>query len=131
MKPETAKLAAKWWSDHLRGRAPLDNGDKSESGVITFMLASMLQSQKKGGITPEDIDRFEAELGNLLSEQPGKWIVVAVDYGPDLLLSQASERANIDIGITLLPWKTTMTIRDDKITVRCGYGAEAIELGTA
>ena len=43
-----------------------------------------------------------------------------VDYGPDMLLSQAAEEAGLKMEF---PWKTNMWLHNDCVAVRNGYAA--------
>jgi len=121
-----AKAAAKWWADQLRGVAPLDNGDASETGTMTYVLAAMLQDVEKAKQDGAGIDRFEAELaGIIMTQQPRQ---IGVDYHPDYCLAQAAAAAGLPLGMSTLPWKTQMIFEGDAVKVACGYGANFIEI---
>lgn len=126
MNKQTAQKAARWWADQLRGHAKLDNGDQSETGAMTFVMSRILQSKEKAGQTPAQVDRFESALAILIYK--GDFDFIDVDYHPDPILEQAADEAGLSLGMASLPWKTTMHIDGDKVTVRCGYGAPAEEL---
>lgn len=129
MNEAIAQKAAKWWADHLRQPVTvLDNGDNSETGAMTFVMAMILQGVEKGKQDPATIDKFEQELAKKIQTLTGKWITVATDYGPDKILSDAAECAGLRLGMTTLPWKTIMWIEGDRILVAEGYGANQIEL---
>jgi hypothetical protein len=128
MNEQTAQKFAKWWADHLRCNAKLDNGDKSYQGAMTLGLASMLQEKEKAGQTLEQIDKFEKELAGLLLQDSRDFVYVSVDYAPDCMLSFAAEKANLQLGSTTLPWKTNMWINKDEIEIRCGYYGEIQKL---
>jgi hypothetical protein len=128
MKKSTAKRAAKWWADHLRGIAPLDHGDSSETGFMVKGLAAMLQKSERQAQTTAEIDAFEWHLAQILSESDRDYITVSVDYHPDFTLSTAAQRANLKLGMTTLPWKTNMIIEGEKIKIACGYAAPFVEL---
>ena len=130
MDKSVARTAAKWWADFLRnGNAPLDNGDKSETGAITFILASLLHSAETSNTRPDDAQKYEDALASILETQKdARWFSVGVDYGPDPILLEAARIANVDLGSTKLPWKTTMFVDQGKITYRMGYGADEKEL---
>ena len=128
MEREVAEKAARWWADQLRGHAKLDNEDDSQTGVMFAAMALLLQAQEESGRNPSDADRFEAVLTDALCERDGDWITVGCDYGPDRFLSQIAEKAEVRLGMTSLPWKTIMSISGAKVSVRCGYGAESVEL---
>lgn len=125
MEKETARKAARWWADFLRNGAPMDNGDKSNEGGMTMMLALLLQSQIQKGHTPQSIDRFEDLLVSRIMKENTRYI--GVDYHADPTLSECAKEAGIVVD-GALPWKTSMWINGDKITVRCGYGAGIVEL---
>lgn len=129
MNKETSQKAAKWWADQLRGGAKLDNGDKSETGAMTFMLAAMLQVQETALLDSIKIQKFEDCLSEILQETEARsYFSFGVDYHPDGILCDAAEKAGVSLGMTTLPWKTTMWINGDKVSVRCGYGAETVNL---
>lgn len=109
-----------------------DNGDKSFGGLMTQMLASRL----KGG-EPDAIDRFGVELKKILmapleweakayrdGDKPTKYTTLfnhlSVDYGPDIPLKEAALRAGLSMEF---PWKTTMTLAADYLSLGYGYGA--------
>jgi len=125
MKTETAERAAAWWANQLRGNAKLDHGDDSNTGLLTIMLATILQEQEARQREGSAVDRFERELMKaIIEEEP--WCI-SVDYHPDQLLTKAAEKSGINLGMASLPWKTNMWIEDDTIRVSCGYRAPAIE----
>lgn len=127
MNRDSAKAAAKWWADQLRGGAKLDNGATDPANVMARGLAGMLQKQEASGRTPQSIDLFEAALARRFEAIDGArcWGSIAgVDYHPDRILSEAADEAGINLGMASLPWKTSMHCREgDKITVHCGYRA--------
>ena len=125
MNKNVAQKAAKWWADQLRGNAKLDNGDNSITGAMTFGLAAMLQETEKQKQSPELVNKFELELTNVIMEQDRIW-TIGVDYHPDGLLQEAADRAGLPLGMSTLPWKTTMWVDEEKVSVRCGYGAELV-----
>ena len=128
MECETAEKAAKWWADQLRGSAKLDNGDTSETGGMVALMAAMLQGEERSRRGASDADKFEKALTDTLCELDGDWITLGCDYGPDNFLSQVADKAGVNLGMTGLPWKTNMYIRNDRVSVACGYGTSAVEL---
>jgi len=130
MKKETAQKAAKWWADKLRNKSMPDNGDRSETGMITSIFGAMLQHEH----TEEDVKKFEDCLADLLENHDKdyfynlKYIVFGVDYHPEPVLSDAAEKAGVKLSMTDLPWKTNMWIEDDKVLVAAGYGEPRVEL---
>lgn len=127
MNKETAQKAAKWWADQLRGFAKHDNGDDSETGVYGAMLMTILQGAEKAKQTPEQVDAFEVALADVLMKECPRW-GFGTDYHPDHILEAAAEIAGLRLGMATLPIKTIMWIDDDKVTVKCGYGAPTEEI---
>ena len=128
MERETAEKAAKWWADQLRGNAKLDNGDDSETGGMAMIMATILQSQEKRKRPADAADKFEAALTDALCEKGGGRFWFGCDYSPDYFLSSVAEKAGVDLGMSSLPWKTSMWIEDNTVRVACGYRAEAVKL---
>ena len=121
MEEKTAQKAAKWWADQLRRPAKLDNGDTSAMGAVTFGLAKSLQQSERGVLSDELIDSFEKELSkNILTEDPG---CISCDYGPCEILVRSADNVALDLGSTLLPWKTDMLIRANTVSVKYVYRA--------
>lgn len=123
MKEATAQKAAKWWADHIRNGAPLDNGDTSETGLFTMLMAIGLQDRAQKAMPPTAVDKFEEALKNSLIANTDLGVTLMVDYHPCGLLSDALDKSGIKDTMTALPWKTSMWIDGDKITFRLGYGA--------
>ena len=126
MKSSTAKKAAKWWADQLRNGAKLDNGDKSDAGFTTHMLATLAQSNRN--IPEEKIILFENSLTKFVLDEKMTTVILGCDYHPDRQLLLASEEAGIEVGMTDFPWKTTMWIKDDVVEVSEGYGASSVKI---
>jgi len=141
MDKNVSQKAAKWWADQLRGTAKLDDGDNTLEGKMRAENAAMLQETEKQKQSPELINKFELELANIIlvdnfdfeltntimMGQERIW-KIGVDYHPDGLLQEAANRAGLPLEMTTLPWKTTMWIEDEKITVHCGYSAKLVTL---
>lgn len=122
------------WVQMLRN-PKYDNGDNSYAGAITQTLAHMVRVAKP---TPLDaIDRFGVELKKILmapleweakaykeGEPPTKYTslfnYLSVDYGPDIPLSTAAKRAGLEMEF---PWKTSMSLREEYLSLGYGYGA--------
>ena len=122
MDKQVAKKAAKWWADHLRTPAKLDNGDPSENGLYTTMLATMLQSKERESVTPALVNAFEKQLAKQLTKEQSGYVYLGVDYDPCFELRNAADTVGLELGSTTLPWKTSMWIDDGVIKIRCGYG---------
>ena len=124
-----ARTAARWWADHLRKGAKLDNGDRSDTGAVTHMMASVLQSKSAQKRTSEDIDRFEEVLYNKLFSPEFTYFSLGVDYGPCGTLADAAREAGCYLGMSCLPWKTNMFfMTDDSVMVSLGYGGDREKL---
>lgn len=128
MDRKLAEKAARWWADQLRGEAKLDNGDMSDQGAMTFLIAKTLQQSEKQNQVLEQIDTFEHILANtleLVKDEDLRWFSISVDYYPDQTLQAAANAAGLRLGMTTLPWKTYMDFRNDgTIKVTCDYRAK-------
>jgi hypothetical protein len=125
MNKEIAKIAAKWWADKLRSPAMLDNGDNSEAGFMTNVLATIVQQSEREDVTESKISKFEEELTKLITKMDKGYVYIGVDYDPCVVLSDAAQKADLKLGMTTLPWKTNMNIDPNgTIEVSEGYGGE-------
>ena len=127
MKEELARKASKWWADQLRGQSKLDNGDTSEAGMLTALLAVMVQGVEAQKRETSDADKFEQALYEALLPIEHDWFTLGCDYGPDCFLSKVADSAGVNLGMGL-PWKTVMWITGDSVKVACGYHAPEVEL---
>jgi len=53
MDKRMAKVAAKWWTDHLRKGVKLDHGDPSQVGGMAVMMGHLAQHIAETKRTPE------------------------------------------------------------------------------
>jgi hypothetical protein len=120
---EYNKVAAKWWADKLRNVRPgnFDMGEKGDAGFFAMMLGSMLamNTQSSG----ETIDLFEERLAEAIKEQVETRgsMTLSVDYGPDYILGSIAQETGVSTNG--FPWKTTMWIEKNKVSVSAGYAA--------
>lgn len=112
MERETAIKAAKWWSNKLKCNSH-SSGDDSFTSVMADYLVS------KDSVSEEQFTTFETYLIDDIIKCDR--IVLRCDYGPDIKLGLAAEKAGIDC--VKFPWKTSMYIDNDEISVSDGYGA--------
>jgi hypothetical protein len=124
----TARKAAKWWADHVRKGAVLDNGDTSDARLTAMMLGYMLQDSVHN--LPDVIQRFEDELASKLLTvvDDDKFFSIYCDYDPDQILTEVANMSGLVITITTFPWKTGMYFQGGNVTVSIGYGSEQVEI---
>ena len=125
--------AAHLWRQALENPR-YDNGDKSSSGFMGMGLARMIPKNN----TPDVLDKFESELRSILMA-PLKWEYensvskekshhetlfssLSVDYGPDIPLAEAANRAGLKMEF---PWKTYMYLTESYLSFSRGYGARS------
>lgn len=118
---EIALIAAEWWADAIE-QPKFDNGDKTFPGIFASLLANDL----KKPVSPEQKSLFTAELTDQIErffeENPTlNQTTLSCDYGPCLRLSEISDA--VDISRNNFPWKTTMWIARDSVSVGAGYRA--------
>lgn len=121
---KTADRAAELWRSML-SRPKFDNGDSSSNGGIASMMATMIPTNTTAAL----LDAFAEKLSERIltpSERSPDYFDCAnlsVDYGPCMALSECAESVGLDCQF---PWKTTMWVHADSVSVRNGYGAETI-----
>lgn len=119
--PRQIEAACAWWAKAIEC-PKFDNGDKSEAGGMTTVLATMLAARHEAA--PENVERFKAALATRLAPNEKGWqpFCLSVDYGPCRELADAADAAGISY--SRFPYKTVMWAGDDgSLTVRHGYGA--------
>ncbi len=119
--PEYATVAAKWWAKAIM-RPKFDNGDKGRTGDMTSMLAMLLSSHNP--VTNDQADAFEQALTEAICAEVAKYgsCYLDVDYHPDRILYEAAQKAGITSD-SCFPWKTTMRVSKDYVSVSAGYAA--------
>ena len=119
---EVAEQIANWWADKICGRVKFDNGDDSETGFMTSMLATMLAKPT----TDEQREKFVKALSGRIEGK--EYLMLSVDYHPDEILRESAEEAGISEGN--FPWKTYVIMdrcfgeEGYRIRARHGYCAE-------
>ena len=120
---EQIETAVTWWIEALK-YPKFDNGDDSDIGMHTMMLATIASPK----VDESQVIDFGNSLQKSLSEADDFFLGIGVDYNPDRILSLALEAGEIKASITSLPWKTYMTFNNDGVQVSCGYGAPREDL---
>lgn len=114
---DAINAAAKWWSDFLRPTTPPASTDLGlpplMAGRINMML-DLLREATLEKAAPDLADRFEVALREQL--QLAGTTVIRVDYDPDDVLLAAGEASGVDVS-NIMPFKTTMHLRDDAVDV--------------
>lgn len=120
---EYNKVAAEWWANKLRHIGPkhFDNGDDSTTGGYAMMMATVLAMEDQA--SNEAIKMFEKRLAEEIKEhvKENGSMILSVDYAPDDVLGNIADEC--DIAPNGFPWKTTMRIKEDRVSVSYGYGA--------
>lgn len=86
-----------------------------------MILATMLAMDSQP--SDEAIDLFEKRLAETIKEQVETCgsMTLSVDYRPNYVLSYIAQETGVNTNG--FPWKTTMWIEKDKISVIAGYVA--------
>ena len=113
------KTAVDWWAGAIQN-PKFDNGDDSRSGGMSMILATLARTD----VSQNQLESFKRALTEAIQENTPRHI--SVDYGPDMLLGAAMEKAGIPSNMA--PWKTTMWLISDGVSVRHGYRAETQNL---
>jgi hypothetical protein len=131
-----ALTAASWWADQLlKAQAPLAEqmGAEDNSPMRSPMaaVASVFVQASDRADDPAKVDAFRDALAQRITSEMGRvryGVTVGVDYHPDRILAAAAHEADLPLGMTSLPWKTTMWVADGSVRVSKGYGADIIDL---
>jgi len=125
---EQIELAAEWWGDQVC--APefktLSAEERKRPDSQPIAMAEMLATTLVKPIDTCQRQRFVDELTKILQKNRKSVWRLAVDYGPDMKLSEAARLA--DVPFTNFPWKTSMYLLCGKVEVSAGYGAEQVDL---
>ena len=119
---EQIKVAVDWWADKLY-HCKFDNGDPSETGAMTMMMAVM----GKPEVTEYQVQAFRDALTRGLKAIDKDSVTLGVDYHPDKILADSCACADIN-GITALPWKTRMWMDASGVKVAYGYQSPVEQL---
>ncbi len=121
------EIATNWWADKISGNVRHDNGALNEApSAMACLFADMCAKP----IMEEQKEMFKKTLEEKIIEQLSSRgrIDLYCDYGPDLYLREAAEKANIPT--TNFPFKTGMYIeRNGDIRVKEGYGRSYESIG--
>lgn len=113
------QAAARWWADQISRHTWQDNGDSTQSIIMTaIMLRSPLP-------TAAQLATFETLLAASIDERlagGSRWLPIGVDYHPDRELSAAAEAAGIERAAW--PVKSMTWICPEYVEAARGYRAE-------
>lgn len=122
------EAAALWWAQALQ--APKhDNGDLFAMAFVDMLSEYAPKADKPNSALNKFTEQLAAKLDALLADpdkgyMPRSGITIGVDYDPDPMLYSTANEAGLDVGFNGWPWKTTMWVRPDEVTVRYGYQAD-------
>ena len=122
-----AVAAANWWAKAIgaptfRNTCERDSTQDQLNGGMAGMLASVLADQHP--VTEETGAAFAELLAEEITRRTADGrvgVTLGVDYGPDMVLAGVAGRVGVDG--SRFPWKTTMWVKGDIVTVSAGYGA--------
>ena len=120
--------AAELWARKLQNPT-FDNGDQSNTGFMTMMLATVnIQNDKEnveGGMALK-IEEFRhqliIELKNSRDKEYFEGHSLSVDYHPCRTLTNVAEK--VGIPLSQFSCKSTVYIQDDRVVTSFGYGKE-------
>lgn len=118
------EAAGLWWAEALHWPKH-DNGDDSNRGAMSQLMANMIAMKYGDQLTESALDRFADELASSINDRlaQSNQVMLNVDYDPCQLLVEASEAAELKLISYCWPWKTVMWITPDSVKVCHGYGA--------
>ena len=122
-------VAARWWVDTIKFSDGSNFNMSHDSRDQFAMLLGLYNARAtNSGISQKTYEDFEKCLIEVIQEEVNRYgsCTLQCDYGPMGELAIAAQRANMPTGG--FPWKTSMEIKPNKITVRKGYGAQEDEI---
>lgn len=122
IKDEIALAAAKWWAQKVDGSVHHDNGDNSPSSFLAMAIADLGNTPTTDDQSERFVDALAKGIKERFAEIDGyPMIDLLCDYSPCDLLHKAAVSA--EVNERNFPFKTCMTIYEDRVVVRDGYGA--------
>jgi hypothetical protein len=120
--------AVELWCRELK-KPKFDNGDDSPDGLIASALFSIVRKKHTSNINNMDerIELFRTILTSKLFELRSKneyFQRLSVDYGPETLLRDASEKAGIPV--SQFSMKSSIYIEHKRICSRFGYSGDTL-----
>ena len=115
--PEYVKVAIDWWANAIL--APkLDMGEELPA-FLSIMAANTIKRYSE-----EEIRIFKVTLAEAIIEELKihRICVLNVDYGPCDFFANAGEKIGVN-GMMGWPWKTSMNVSEEQVTISAGYGA--------
>lgn len=98
-----------------------DNGDDSERGFMTAMLANMIPRPQ---VSEDQWQIFIDHIANVIDSSDGYHRYLSVDYDPDFDLGEAAYAADIELDSKAWPWKTsTQVTTAGEVEASFGYHA--------
>lgn len=117
------KVAADWWVNKISVTTP-DKFNMGEDGYESYMcLILAMNNSLQNTPKEEKTEKLRAKLITVISQRLEKHgsCTLRTDYHPE---GELYEIANeLGISESCFPWKTCMDISNEKVEVKCGYGA--------
>lgn len=135
--PRIIQRAADIWVSLLSNPKYDNLGNDTQEEPISVLrnrMAGSLAEVMPRNNTPDVLARFAEELKKILSgpyEWESEWngkkekhishfTSLSVDYGPDVALHEAAKKAGLEMEF---PWKTSMWLNENSLSVSNGYAA--------
>lgn len=128
-KMTAAVAAANWWAEAIGspkfdalGATRGQDRKETETMEMASMLAMLIASDSP--VLQEAGAKFAVLLASKIEASlTGRnyGVSLGVDYGPDRVLGETAQEAGVSG--SRFPWKTSMWVREDHVTVSAGYAA--------
>lgn len=115
--PEYVKAATDWWANAIIS-PKFDNGEALPA-PLSFLMAGSAKEY-----TPAEIKTFKEALAKGIMDEMSNYgrCTLDVDYHPCRVLASAGDLIGVN-DMTGYPCKTYMSISEEEVAVRAGYGA--------
>lgn len=123
----SSEAVSAWWAEQL-GAPVYRMVDSRASGndrlAADFSAALMHTIADRHPVSREQGEKFIAALIPKIEDQLSRTgqVTLGVDYGPDRILGEAAEAADIDK--SRFPWKTVTWIKETHVAASLGYGGK-------
>lgn len=125
---ESSLALANWWADRVFGGTVASNGDgvNTALSVLAGVQGSTQSGDKRELFVKALSSKISGALERMSKHSDDPRVTLGVDYGPDMILSEAAEAAGLFR--PNFPWKTMTWAYSTHVVVSLGYGGRNVLL---
>ena len=122
------ELMANWWAEQVcKPSLNWNNGDRSESGGMAFILGNLIANKVREKISADTYEKFKkifVELALNFYADKGYLPGFCVDYHPSAFLAAVAKHCNISEDA--FPCKSYTVIENNEALACCGDGEQFV-----